>query len=78
MTEVILKSGMTVEAADVIKTLISSEVSNTIANNTGEFNLALKSGIKDAAEAITYYLQLVTGVAVNEADVYRELEQQLS
>lgn len=69
---------MTVKAADVIKTLIASEVSNTIANNTDEFDLASKSGIKDAAEAITYYLQLVTGVAVNEADVYRELEQQLS
>lgn len=77
MTEVILRDGKTVNAADVLETLIASEVSNTIANNTGEFDLTSTKGIRAAAEAITDYLQVVTGQNVELSAVVSELKSQL-
>lgn len=77
MTEVILKNGKTVEAADVLENLIASEVSNTIANNTDEFDLASSDGIRTAAEAIADYLELVTKESIDVSAVESELKVQL-
>lgn len=77
MTEVILKNGKTVEAADVLENLIASEVSNTIANNTDEFDLTSIDGIRTAAEAITDYLEVVTKESIDISAVESELKFQL-
>jgi len=77
MTEVILKNGKTVEAADVLENLIASEVSNTIANNTDEFDLVSSDGIRTAAEAIADYLELVTKESIDVSAVESELKVQL-
>lgn len=76
--EVMLQSGMTVKASEVMGTLIAEEVKNTIKANDGNFDLTTTEDIEEAGEAIAYYLEISTGEKVTPISIAHELHRQLN
>lgn len=76
-TEVIMKDGSTALAVDVLDTLISSEVTNTIAQITGEYDLSNTKDIMTLSEMIAYYLEISTGIYIHPKQVTDEFQKQL-
>lgn len=76
--EVILKDGSTALAKDVIDTLITSEVANSIAENDGVFELHTHKGIVDAAEYLVMYFEINTHITVAIETIIAEFNQQLT
>ena len=76
-TEVIMKDGSTALAVDVLDTLISSEVKNTIAQITHEYDLSNAKDIMTLSEMIAYYLEISTGIYIYPKQVTDEFQKQL-
>ena len=76
-TEVIMKDGSTALAADVLDTLISSEVTNAFAQITNEYNLSNAKDIMTLSEMIAYYLEISTGIYIYPKRVTDEFQKQL-
>ena len=76
-TEVIMKDGSTALAVDVLDTLISSEVTNTIAQITHEYDLSNAKDIMTLSEMIAYYLEISTGIYIHPKQVTDEFQKQL-
>ena len=76
-TEVIMKDGSTALAVDVLDTLISSEVKNTIAQITHEYDLSNTKDIMTLSEMIAYYLEISTGIYIHPKQVTDEFQKQL-
>lgn len=76
-TEVIMKDGSTASAVDVLDKLISSEVTNTIAEITHEYDLSNAKDIMTLSEMIAYYLEISTGIYIHPKRVTDEFQKQL-
>lgn len=76
-TEVIMKDGSTKLASDVLATLISSEVTNTIAQISNEYDLSNAKAITTLSEMIADYLEVSTGISVEPNRVKYEFQKQL-
>lgn len=76
-TEVIMKDGSTAPAVDVLDTLINSEVTNTIAQITNEYDLSNAKDIMTLSEMIAYYLEISTGIYIHPKQVNDEFQKQL-
>lgn len=75
--EVIMKDGSTALAKDVMDTLITSEVANTISENDGVFKLHTHEGIVDAAEYLVMYFELNTHITLDIDTIVAEFKRQL-
>lgn len=76
-TEVVMKDGSTKLASDVLATLISSEVTNTIAQISNEYALSNAKDITTLSEMIADYLEISTGISVEPNRVKYEFQKQL-
>ena len=76
-TEVIMKDGSTGSAVDVLDTLISSEVTNTIAQITHEYDLSNAKDIMTLSEMIAYYLEISIGIYIHPKRVTDEFQKQV-
>ena len=76
-TEVVMKDGSTKLASDVLATLISSEVTNTIAQISNEYDLSNAKDITTLSEMIADYLEISTGISVEPNRVKYEFQKQL-
>ncbi|MFX8856842.1 hypothetical protein ABTM70_01255 [Acinetobacter baumannii] len=75
--EVMMKDGSTALARDVMDTLITSEVANTISENDGVFELHTHKGIVDAAEYLVMYFEINTHITVAIETIISEFNRQL-
>ena len=76
-TEIVMKDGSTKLASDVLATLISSEVTNTIAQISNEYDLSNAKDITTLSEMIADYLEVSTGISVEPNRVKYEFQKQL-
>lgn len=75
--EVIMRDNSTAQAKDVLDQLIKSEVENTLKNNEDEFNFDTKFGIREAASAIAYFMNISLKLEVPPLAVEREIIDQV-